>query len=163
MPAGARADERTQPLVARREHPCPHSDGGVQPRERRRGGGTRGYQPRALHAPREVAVAEVEPNLHAERAQRVHDGERVAGQAPAARVDEVGEPEGDEVGVGRDVRAVDLDVISRVHDRRQPLGLDHVGHPPHELGAAGPAGEHDDVLAAHSHRPSRRPVSWIPA
>ena len=52
---------------------------------------------------REVAVAEVEPHVDAELAQPVHHVERVAAQAPAALVDAVGEPERDEVGVGRDV------------------------------------------------------------
>ena len=57
--------------------------------------------------------------------------------------------------------AVDLDVVAGVGDDAELAG--GVEHPAGELGAAGPAGEHDDVLAAHSHRTSRRPVSWIPA
>ena len=40
-------------------------------------------------------------------------------QAPAALVDPVGQPVGDEVGVGRDVRAVDLDVVAGVGDHDQ--------------------------------------------
>ena len=54
-----------------------------------------GEPPRAVQADREVAVAEVEPDVLAERAQLVHRGERVAVEAPAALVDRVGEPEGD--------------------------------------------------------------------
>ena len=67
----------------------------------------------------EVAVAEVEPHV----ARRARAGpsmtvERVAAQAPAALVDAVGQPERDEVRVGGDVRAVDLDVVAGVGDRR---------------------------------------------
>jgi hypothetical protein len=39
---------------------------------------------------RRVAVAEVEPDVLAHLAQRVHHRERVAAQAPAAAVDLVG-------------------------------------------------------------------------
>ena len=77
---------------------------------------------RALDADREVAVAEVEPDVAAELAQPVHHRERVAGQAPAALVDPVGEPEGDEVGVGGDVGAVDLDVVAGVGDHDELVG-----------------------------------------
>ena len=69
--------------------------------------------------------------------------ERVVAQPPAALVDAVGEPERDEVGVGRDVTAVDLDVVARVGDHDEVLA-DDVEHPAGELGPAGPAGEHDD-------------------
>ena len=76
--------------------------------------------------------------------RRVHDREGVVAQAPAALVDQIGEPEGDEVGVGGDVGAVDLDVIAGVGDHGQARGVDDVGHAPRELGAAGAAGENDD-------------------
>ena len=46
-----------------------------------------GEPPRARQADREVAVAEVEPDVLAQRAQPVHDVERVVAQAPAALVD----------------------------------------------------------------------------
>ena len=52
---------------------------------------------------RQVAVAEVEPDVLAERAQRSITCERVVAQAPAALVDRVGEPERHEVRVGGDV------------------------------------------------------------
>ena len=72
--------------------------------------------PRPLQADREVAVAEVEPDVLAERAQGVHHHEGVVAQAPAALVDAIGQPVEDEVGVGRDVAAVDLDVVAGVGD-----------------------------------------------
>src|SRR5215212_3477378 len=46
-----------------------------------------GEPARALEADREVAVAEVEPDVLAELAQGVHDDEGVIAQAPAAIVD----------------------------------------------------------------------------
>ena len=77
-------------------------------------------------------------------------------QAPAALVDQVGEPEGHEVGVGRDVRAVDLDVVAGVGDHDEALGADDVEHPARELRAAGAAGEHDDVRVRRSLPAARR-------
>ena len=120
---------------------------------------------RPLQAPCEVAIAEVEPHLDAQPAQRVHHREGVVAQTPAALVDHTGQPEGDQVGVGRDVRAVDLDVIARVGDHRQPLRAERVGDAPRELRAAGPAGQQDDVAigAAHSHRLSGSPLRRMPA
>ena len=53
-----------------------------------------------------------------------------------------------EVGVGRDVRAVDLDVVGGVGDDDEVVA-DDVEHPARELRAAGAAGEDDD-------RPARR-------
>ena len=78
-------------------------------------------------------------------------------QAPAALVDAVGEPEGDEVGVGGDVGAVDLDVVGRCWRSRRGRRR-HVEQAARELGAAGAAGEQDD------HGRSRQsPVIRIPA
>ncbi len=74
----------------------------------------------------------------------------------------VGQPEGDEVGVGRDVRAVDLDVVAGVDDRGQTLGAGDVGEPARELGAAGAAGEDHDVGVAHCHSCSGRLVRRMP-
>ena len=80
---------------------------------------------------------------------------RVAGQAPAALVDAVGEPERDQVGVGGDVGAVDLDVVGGVGDDGQLVRL--VEQAARELGAAGPAREQD------YHGRSVRPVRRMPA
>ena len=65
-------------------------------------------------------------------------------QPPAALVDPVSQPEGDEIGVGGDVGAVDLDVVAGVGHYDQVVGTDHVEHPARQLRPAGPAGEHDD-------------------
>ena len=133
-----------------------HADRLVQTCQRGRRGDLLGQHPGALHAPGEVAVAEVEPYVVSELAQAVHDGEGVIVQSPAALVDQIGEPERHEVGIGRDVRAVDLDVVTGVGDHRQVLGrVDRIGHAPRELGAAGAPGEDHDIsmcLSAFAHR-----------
>jgi hypothetical protein len=58
----------------------------------------------------------------------------VVAQPVAALVDLVGEPVGDEVGVWRDMNAVDLRVVPGVGDDDQVVAL--VDQPPGELGAA---------------------------
>jgi hypothetical protein len=69
----------------------------------------------------------------------------VVAQAVAALVDLVGEPVRDQVRVGRDVDAVDLDVVAGVGDDDQVVGL--VQQAAGELGAARAAGEEDDGQA----------------
>ena len=97
----------------------------------------------AVQADRQIAVAEVEPDVLAERAQLIHGRERVAVDAPAALVDGVGEPERDQVGVRADVRAVDLDVIAGVGDDHQ-FGPELVQQAAGQLRASGAAGKQDD-------------------
>ena len=109
-------------LVAHRQHPRAHADRLVQLAAPRWGAAPRRVHAPALQAPGEVAVAEVEPHVGAERAQRLHDAKVSPLDAPAALVDEVGQPEGHEVGVGGDVRAVDLDVVAGVGDHDQLVG-----------------------------------------
>jgi hypothetical protein len=58
----------------------------------------------------------------------------VAAQPEAALVDLVGQPVGDQVGIGRDVDAVDLHVVPGIGDDDQVVAL--VDQPPGELGAA---------------------------
>ena len=147
QPAGPR-DPRAHGLVAHRQHARAHAEARGQLCEgvgRRASGGK---HPRALDAPGEIAVPEVEPHVRPERPQRVHHREAVLAQPPAALVDRVGQPEGHEIGVGRDVRAVDLDVIAAVGDHAQALRGDHIGHPARELRPAGAASEHDDATIA---------------
>src|SRR5262249_22174935 len=95
-----------------------------------------------LQADGQVAVAQVEPDVVAQRAQLVHGRERVAGQAPAALVDGVGQPEGHQVGVGGDVGAVDLDVVAGVGDDHE-LVAELVEQTAGQLGAASSPREQD--------------------
>ena len=156
VPAGRVADVGADRLVAHRQH-------AGRDAERPAGLVDRLGQRRALRQPAgaaqaqgQVAVAEVEPDALAELAQPVHDRERVAGQSPAALVDAPGEPERDEIGVGGDVGAVDLDVVAGVGDHHQ-LVADLLLQAPGELGAAGPAGQED------YHGRSVSPVRRMPA
>ena len=96
-PRAARLDPRPHRLVAHRQHARRHAERAPQVVG---GGGQRRavrQPPRPRQADREVLVAEVEPHVLAERAQRLHHRERVVAQPPAALVDAVGEPERDEV------------------------------------------------------------------
>ena len=82
--ARACAPARRTSAARARATPIARGQRGVRLRRRLAGG----EAPPALQAPGEVAVAEVEPRVRrAELAQRVHDGERVAAQPPAALVD----------------------------------------------------------------------------
>ncbi len=84
-PAGGCADPGADGVIAHRQHARAYADRLVQARERRRRSEVVVLtQPHTLQTPREVAVAEVEPHVAAERAQRVHHRERVLAQAPAA-------------------------------------------------------------------------------
>ncbi len=111
----------------------------------------------AQQAHRQVAVAQPEPGGPAGGLERRHHLPAVAGDAPAALVDQVGQPPGHEIRVGRDVHAVDLHVVAGVGDHRQLARAHHVEHPAGELGAARAAGEDD------YHVTSGSPVSFTPA
>ena len=101
----------------------------------------------ALDPDREVLVTEVEPHVDRQPLETLHHAERVIGEAPAALVDPIREPERDQVGVGRHVRAVDLDVIAGVRDHDQRVAADDIEHSARELCSAGTSGEHDDGTA----------------
>ena len=108
---------------------------------------------------REVAIAEPEPGLLAVFGQAVHDGPRLAGEAPTPVVIEsVGEHVEDRVVVGHDEQTVALGVVAGVRDDRQVAGgedrLEAVG----QLRAAGPAGQGHDPHAV-TRRGVRRPVA----
>ena len=84
-----------------------------------------------VEAGREVAVGEPEPVGGAELHEPLEDGRAVALDPPALLlVDLVGEPVGDQVGVGRDVDAEQLDVVGRVRDHRQPVAQQRPACPP---------------------------------
>ena len=163
-PVRAALHPRAHGLVGHRQHA--RRDPERRPELGERVGQARalGEPPRALDPDRQVAVAELKPDVDAERAQAVHDRERVVAQAPAALVDDVGEPEHDEVGVRADVGAVDLDVVGRVGDHRQ-LRAGDVEHPARELRAAGAARQdhHAPAISATGQRSSGSAVIFRPA
>ena len=155
VPGPARLHVRAHGLVAHRQHAGGDAECAARLVDRLGQPGALGQALRAAQAQGEVAVAEVEPDVLAELAQSVHHLEGVAGQAPAALVDPVGEPERDEVGVGGDVAVVDLHVVAGVGDNRQLVRL--VEQAARQLGAARPARQQN------YHGRSVSPVRRMPA
>jgi hypothetical protein len=141
-PRAAGLDPRAHGVVAGHQHVRVDAERAPQVVDRLGQPGALGQPPGAVQADRQVPVAQVEPDVVAERPQLVHRRERVAGQAPAALVDRVGQPERHEVGVGGDVGAVDLDVVSGVGDDHQ-LVAELVEQPAGQLGAAGSPRQQD--------------------
>src|SRR5829696_7048848 len=156
-PPPVRAHVRAHGLVAHREHARVDAErvrdlavrlGQAPPAPQKLG---------ADEAQREIAVAEPEPRLAARPLERADHLPGVAAHPEAPLVDEIGEPQRHEVGVRRDVHAVDLDVVARVGDHAQLVAAYDVEHPARELRPAGAPGEDD------YHRGSSRPVSRMPA
>ena len=77
-----------------------------------------GQQPGTAHVDGEVAVAEAEPGVAAELAQRIHEAPGLVAAAPAEdRVLQIGKRVGHGVDVGRDREPQVLEVIGGVDDR----------------------------------------------
>ena len=93
----------------------------------------------------EVAVAEEEPGLAAERRQRRHEGAALPRPPPAGLlVREPGEGVGERVEIGADFQAEMLEVVAGVgHDREAAGVVQHVAEAERELGAADAARERD--------------------
>ncbi len=163
-------DEGPHRRIAHRQHGGGQADARAELSQRLRGAHALPQQPCPLDAPCKIAVAEVEPDLVAKLTQAVHHLEGVLGKSPAPLVDQVGQPEGDQIGVRGDACAVDLDVIAGIRDHRQSLRADHVKHAARQLGPASAAGQHDHAATlrsracgAQSHSESGRPVNLTPA
>ena len=114
----------------------------------------------------EIAVAEPEPVLAAERGD---GGERLpglSGAAPASLlVVQAGERVEDAVEVGRDREAEHVEVVADVPDHRHAGRIDGADEPAREAGAADAAGEERDLHSASSRPiaacvrgPARRPI-----
>ena len=100
--------------------------------------------PRALDMGGEIAVAELEPGLAAERRERRHEGPGLVAPAPAAlRIVETGERVHQRVDVGRDRQAEMLEVVAGVGDHDEFAGRQHAAQAERELGAADAARERD--------------------
>ena len=110
----------------------------------------RPQSPGTLDMDGEVLVAEEEPGLAAERAERRHEGAALPCPPPAGlRVREPGEGVGERVEVGADLEAEMLEVVAGVGDDGEPGGVvKHVAEPECELGAADTPGERH-VAGAH--------------
>ena len=103
----------------------------------------------------EVLVAEEEPGLAAERAERLHEGAALPCPAPTGLlVREPREGIGKRVEIGADLQAEMLEIVAGVGHHGEPAGvLQHVAEPERQLGAADPAGErHVARVSGRGHR-----------
>ena len=147
-----RVQPRPEPVVGRRQQPRLDADGDRQPSGH---GGERLSRPQRL-SPHEmepqVAVAEREPVLAAERAGRLECAPGLVAAAPAAPlVGDARERVEDRVEVGRDVQAEHLDVVADVADHARRGGSCDVDDAADEARAADAAGKNCDV---HTRLPS---------
>ncbi len=114
----------------------------------------------------EIAVAEPEPVLAAERRDRAERLPGLAGPAPASLlVVQAGEGVEDAVEVGRDGHPEHLEVVADVADDGDIRAARHVDEAAREARAADAAGEEDDLhgcrtrpIAACVLGPARRPT-----
>ena len=149
--AGRRVDPGAQPVVRRRQ------DRRLDPESPREAG--RDHRERLAGAQRlgphevepEVAVAEPEPVLAAERGDGPERLPRLARAAPAALlVVQPGERVEDAVEVGRDRETEDVEVVADVADHRHVGRIDGADEAAREARAADAAGEERDLHVAAS-------------
>src|SRR5262249_29783416 len=96
-------------------------------------------------AGREVGVAEPKPAGSAELDEPFERVERLAlDPEPAPLGDHAREPVGDEVGIGRDMKAEGGDVVASAGDDGELVRAEQVEHAAREPRATGAAGEKDD-------------------
>ena len=99
----------------------------------------------------EVAVAEREPRLSAERLDRLERLPRLAGASPAALlVVQPGQRVQHRVEIGRDVQPQHLDVVADVAGDGDVARVHGVDEPLHEPRTADAAGENDHLHAVTS-------------
>ncbi len=151
---GGRQDRRLDPESPRE----PGRDGGE------RLAGAQRLRPDEVEA--EIAVAEPEPVLAAERRDRAERLPGLAGPAPASLlVVQAGEGVEDAVEIGRDRHPEHLEVVADVADDGEIRAARHVDEAAGEARSADAAGEEDDLhgwktrpIAACVLGPARRPT-----
>ncbi len=150
------AQARAHPVVGHRHDAARDPEPAA---EIRRDGGqafARRQPPRTLDMGGEIAVAELEPGLAAERAQCCHEVPRLVAPAPAAfGVVETGEHVHQRIDVGRDRQPKMLEVVARVGDHHEFAGAQHAAQAERELGAADTAGERHDTGSFRRHQRNR--------
>src|ERR1043166_1174800 len=116
---------------------------------------------RALDMGGEVAVAELEPSLAAERRQRRHEGPSFLAPPPALlRIAHAGERVHERVEIGRNSEPKMLEVVARVGDDNQPLRRHDAAQAQRKLGAADPAGKrHHGAIGIARDPPHRNKSS----
>ena len=144
---GHRAPAVTHPglhrVVAHRQHARGQAQGVDHGAVRLRQARSIAQELSAQQAHREVAIPEAKPGGRPGGFERVHHLPAVAPQPVAALVDQVSQPVGHQIGIGRHVHAVHLDVVGRVGHHHQVVT--HVQEPAGELRAAGAAGQRDNA------------------
>ena len=145
---GRRLEPRPQPVVGRRQQPRRDAERRRQPSGHRGERLARAQRLRAHEMEPEIAVAEREPVLAAERADRLERVPGLAAPPPAALlVGEAGERVEDRVEIRRDVEAEHLDVVADVADHARRSRAGDVDDAADEARAAHASRKDDDVQA----------------
>src|SRR5579864_2117677 len=98
-----------------------------------------------------VAVAELEPRLGAEPAQRFETAEGVATDAPAVfRVGKASERVHHRVEIGRDVQAMYLGIVSGVSDNEKAFGAYDASQSVEKAGGSDATGKRDYAFNARA-------------
>ncbi len=97
--------------------------------------------PRSFHMQSDIAIAEAEPGLAAERLHRFHERPGFVVPAPAKfAIGQPGQRIGDGIDIGRNRQAEMLEIVAGVDDDQQVLGRHDARQAQSELGAADAAG-----------------------
>ena len=149
MPAGVSSHVRSGIVGRRQQSAASRPSRAASRAVTAESGSPRAEGLRAHEVEAEVAVAEPEPRLAAERRGALERVPRLVRTAPAALlVGQAGERVEDRVEVGRDVEAEHLDVVADVADDRELARVDHLDEPAQEARAADAARQADDLHAA---------------
>ena len=154
-PSLIRPQSGAQPIVRRRQHAGTDAEAAAEV------GGDGGKslalpQPTgALDMNRQVAIAEAEPVLAAERRERLHERPGLVLPAPSElRVVEAGQRVHQRVGVRRDMQAEMLEIVADIGDDEQIVRRQDPAQAQRELGAADAARQRDHEIPAHRNRSS---------
>ena len=144
--AGRRVDPGAQPVVRRRQDRGLDPEGLCESRRDRRERLSRTQSLAAHEVEPEIAVAEPEPVLPAERGDGAERFPRLARPAPAAfLVVQPGERVEDAVEVGRDGETEDVQVVADVADHGHVARIDRADEAAREARPADAAGEERDL------------------
>ena len=154
----------TDGLVAHGDHRGLHTEAGAQLPGSPGQGPSLGQKLGAADVGCQVAVAEVEPGLHAETAEHLQSAEGVTGQTPTSfRVDQPGEGVGHGVEVGGDVEAVEGLVVAGVDHDGQVGGREEPGQSESQLGSADAAGQGQHFAPVPRKRAAGQGRACVPA
>jgi hypothetical protein len=114
---------------------------------------------RAMNMRGEVAIAEIEPSFVAIHSEALEEIESFAAEAPSrCGIHNASESVRDDVEIGRDFEAVHADVIARVDDDGEFVGIHGFVKAEEKLGGPDAAGERSDrEVFGRGHREIRMP------